>query len=237
MTPPSSYLGKTAYHGQVAENYDRDRVGEPIWQQEQAWVENWARAIPEGATVLDLPAGTGRFIGLLQARGARVHAVDISEDMLAALRARWQPQAGGLVVARGDAEALEYPDRFFDFVLCWRLFHLLPPGVAERVAAELARVCRGRIAVEVFGAEPGGAVVGSVRLAWRRLKALLPRRGPAKPWSHITNYPHREQALVRMFTRHGLRLAGIASVADYGGRPATVLLLERPRPDESSPPA
>ena len=231
MNRDASYIGKTAYHGEVAANYDRDRVNEPVWQREQAWVEMWSQRVPAGAVVLDVPAGTGRFVGILRARGARVHAVDISEDMLAELRARWAPDGSALVVARGDAEALAYAADTFEFAICWRLFHLVPPETAERVVRELARVCRGQIVLEVFGVERGGPIIAAVRAIKRRLRALVPRAGggDAKPWSHITNFPHRETDLRAMFARCGLRVAGEETLADYQGRPARVYLLERER--------
>lgn len=217
------YAGKTAYQGGIAASYDRDRIGEPVWQQEQAWMEAWARAIPAGARVLDLPAGTGRFIGILRARGARVHAVDISEDMLAELRRAW-PEAGDeLVVERADAEALPYAADTFDYVVCWRLMHLLPPGIDERILRELARVCRGRIVLEVFGVEP----VSALRAFWRRLRNRWRPAAPAGPWSHITSYARREQELQRLFARCGLQVRAAETLALYHGNAARIYTLAR----------
>jgi ubiquinone/menaquinone biosynthesis C-methylase UbiE len=229
MTPRSHYAGKTAYRGEIAANYDRDRVGEPIWQREQAWVESWARRLPAGAKVLDLPAGTGRFLEILWDRGARVHAIDISEDMLKALRARSVPKGASLVVTQGDAEALECADDSFDFVICWRLMHLLPSDAMERVVRELARVCRGEIVLEVLGVYVGGPWGAAARAVKRRLRALLGLRSRAggKPWSHITNYPHREADLIALFSRCGLHLESMESLMDYDGRPARIYLLRK----------
>lgn len=228
MTQPDTYTGKTAYQGSIAANYDRDRVGEPVWQCEQAWFEAWSAGVPAGARVLDLPAGTGRFVGLLRARGARVHAVDISEDMLAELRRNWPAEGENLVVERADAEALPYAPGTFDFVVCWRLFHLLPPAACERVLRELARVCRGQIVLEVFGVETDGPVVVFLRTLKTRLRAWLrPDPAPA-PWAHITNYPQREPVLLRMIDRCGLQVAGCETLTVYHGRPARIYLL-RPR--------
>ena len=62
MNRDASYIGKTAYHGEVAANYDRDRVNEPVWQREQAWVEMWSQRVPAGAVVLDVPGARGRYV-------------------------------------------------------------------------------------------------------------------------------------------------------------------------------
>lgn len=226
MNSQNIYTGKSAYQGPVASNYDRDRMGEPVWQREQDWFAGWARGVPAGAGVLDVPAGTGRFIGILLERGARVHAVDISEDMLAELRQRWSAEGRALVVERADAEALPYAAGQFDYVVCWRLFHLLPPAVSARVLGELARVCRGEIVLEVFGVEPGGRAAARWR-AWKaRVRAWLrPASAPEKPWSHITNYPQSEGVLREMFSRCGLELIAIETLADYEGRPAKIYRL------------
>lgn len=229
MNHSSPYVGKTAYHGEVAANYERDRVNEPVWMKEQTWMEAWAKGIPAGARVLDVPTGTGRFVEIFLARRAKVHAVDVSVDMLAELRRRYPPDGDRLVVERGDAEALSYPDGMFDFVVCWRLFHLLPAPIAERVLREMARVCRGQIVVEVFGVETGG-VRAALRRQWRRLvrKAGWSEAGSvAAPWAHITNYVQREKELLRLFSDCGLRVAGAETLAHYRGAPARVYFLDK----------
>lgn len=227
MMPKDTYTGKSAYHGCIAANYDRDRVGEPVWQREQDWFAGWVQGVPAGAQVLDVPAGTGRFIGMLRTRGARVHAVDISEDMLAELRQRWPGEGLELVVERADAEALPYAAGQFDFVVCWRLFHLLPPAASERVLRELARVCRGEILLEVFGVELGGRVTARLLAFKSRVQAWLrPDPAPATPWGHITNYPQCEPDLQVMFARCGLQVIGSETLADYHGRPARIYRLK-----------
>lgn len=229
MNPSSPYVGKTAYHGDVAANYERDRVNEPVWLQEQTWMESWAKSIPGGARVLDVPTGTGRFVGIFLSRGAKVHAVDVSADMLAELRRRYPPDGDRLVVECGDAEALSYPDGMFDFVVCWRLFHLLPASIAERVLREMARVCRGRIVVEVFGVETGSVRAALLR-RWRRLIGKIGRRDAvpaAQPWAHITNFVHRERELLPLFSRCGLRVAGAETLAHYRGAPARIYFLDK----------
>lgn len=223
------YAGKTAYHGEIASRYEEDRRGEPVWQREQDWFEGWARGVRAGARVLDVPAGTGRFIGMLRGRGARVHAVDISEDMLAELRRRWPGEGTELVVERADAEALPYAASQFDFVVCWRLFHLLPPAASERVLRELARVCRGEIVLEVFGVEAGGRIAARLRALKARVRTWLrPEPVPATPWGHITNYPQCEPVLLGMFARCGLQVIGSETLADYHGRPARIYRLRSP---------
>lgn len=228
MSGDQSYAGKSAYRGAVALNYERDRTAEPVWLREQAWMEQWSRAVPSGARILDLPTGTGRFVDIFLARRAIVHAVDVSEDMLNEVRRRYPAGTGDLRVERNDAEALPYPADTFDFVICWRLFHLLPPEVAERVVREFARVCRGRIVIEVFGVETQDGLGAWLRGVRRRLAARRKRADPgAEPWAHITNYTHRESSLLAMFARCGLRVASAETLDHYRGQPARVYQVER----------
>jgi SAM-dependent methyltransferase len=111
--------------------------------------------------VLDLGAGTGLLTDVLLAAGHEVVAVDVSEPMLAQLRARL-PQ---VATATGGAESIPLPDADVDAVVAGQAAHwfdLVP------AAAELRRVLR-----------PGG-VVGLVwntrdeRVPWvRALGELL----------------------------------------------------------------
>src|SRR5262245_23377795 len=87
------YAAKTAYRGEVAARYEEHRTVEAVWSQEQAFVQAWIGTLRPHDTVLDIPTGTGRFIDLLLAKDLRVHAWDISEDMLAQIRARIPSQA------------------------------------------------------------------------------------------------------------------------------------------------
>lgn len=231
MSSDRIYIGKTAYRGEVAANYDRDRVTEPIWKEEQRWMEAWARCVPRGARLLDLPAGTGRFIEIWRARGARVHAVDISADMLAALRRRWPDGDANLIIERADGEALPFASGSFDFVVCWRLFHLLPAEVAERVLRELARVCRGQIVLEVFNVSQEGRLRLLARAAKVKIRQWLGATSPRTvssetPWAHITSYPQTEHGMRALFGRCGVRLNRAETLTHYQGTPTRVYHLE-----------
>lgn len=231
MQPDSStpaYIGKTAYHGDVAVNYERDRVGEEIWGMEQAWVAEWIETLQEGAAVLDLPVGTGRFVPALLERGLRVHGADISDDMLRV--AAEKKREGVLVLEKQDVESLSYKDGAFDHVICWRLFHLLPPAAADRALRELARVCRTSLAVQFFGVENC-----PLWREWaRKVKGWLKLRlgggdartgGGDTPWAHIASYSYTERGLLRLFARAQLELIEMQELGVYKGEPVRVYVL------------
>jgi ubiquinone/menaquinone biosynthesis C-methylase UbiE len=231
--PSTDYPAKSAYRGETAACYDQDRVGEAIWQQEQGWVAHWAATLPAGATVLDLPAGTGRFLEILLGCGLRVQAVDISTDMLAEIRKRHPQLPAALTLATGDAEQLPVPDASVDFVLSWRFFHLLPLSVIDRVLAEFRRVCRRQIVVQVLPARVGGVVaclpswLRAIMRPVHRWVAGDSQASAATPWSHIASFTHVERDLLRAFARQRLTVVQRYELAHYQGHPVLVYVLAR----------
>lgn len=226
--PSSDYQAKSAYHGDIAARYDQDRKTEPLWELEQAFAAALIAQLPPGAVVMDIPAGTGRFVGLLLARGVTVQALDISADMLAELR-RQYPNEARLQVAVGDAERLEAADSSIDCIISWRFFHLLPLATIDRVLAEFRRVCRGRIVIQVLPARMGGLATrlpAVVKAVLRPVRRLL-RPAPKTPWSHIPSFIHAERDLRRLFARNRLKLVEAVTLANYQDLPVRVYTLER----------
>lgn len=230
----NDYAAKSAYHGEIAERYEDHRTVEPVWAVEQEFVRAWSAVIQPQQSILDIPTGTGRFVDFFLARGARVHAWDISEDMLAQIRQRF----GGTVPANldlkvGDAERLSLTDGAVDFVISWRLFHLLPAGVMGRVLAEFNRVCRGVIVVQVFAVRPAGyrespwrRLKEVLRPAWRALRSKLGTK-PRLPWGHITSYSHREEELLAAIQNAGLTITETRTLEQQPGLANRVYFLTR----------
>ncbi len=226
MTKPADYAGKTAYRGPIAEHYDRDRVGEAIWQVEQQFVTDWTATLSPGQGVLDVPAGTGRFTEAFLARGLQVHAMDISDDMLAPIRRRWPAATPGLTVQAADAERLPLADGAVDCVLSWRLFHLLPAPVYRRVLQEFHRVARREVVLQVFAVRPAGqprpfapGLRRKLGPTWRRLRAAL-GGPPVQPWSHIASFSHGDDEIRQAIAAAGLV---VARVHDFGADAAGLL--------------
>ncbi|HEU4424312.1 MAG TPA: class I SAM-dependent methyltransferase, partial [Pilimelia sp.] len=110
-----------------------------------------------GTRVLDLGCGAGRHAFECYRRGARVVAVDLSEQdigevnaMFAAMAQAGEVAAGGAAVAlRGDARRLPFADGAFDVVIISEVLEHVHDD--ERVIAELTRVLGtdGTVAVTV----------------------------------------------------------------------------------------
>lgn len=105
-------------------------------------------AVPVGAAVLDVAAGTGVLANELSRRGAaEIVALDLSHRMLSAGRER---MAARIVPVSGDARSLPFPDATFDAVTIGFGLRNLPDP--EAGIAEFARVTRpgGRLVVLEF---------------------------------------------------------------------------------------
>ncbi|HEY3045972.1 MAG TPA: class I SAM-dependent methyltransferase [Polaromonas sp.] len=102
-------------------------------------------SIAPGTRMLDVGCGAGQIAIPAARAGVHVTGVDIAVNLVEQARARAQAEGLDVRFDEGDAEMLAFADGSFDLVvsLIGAMFAPRP----ERVAAELARVCRsgGRI--------------------------------------------------------------------------------------------
>lgn len=102
-----------------------------------------------GERVLDVACGAGAVASQAARCGAEVTAIDIAPDMIA--RARRRPERIEWHV--GDCQSLPFADESFDVVVS--SFGVIFAPDPRRAAAELTRVCRGRLAVTAWVADTG----------------------------------------------------------------------------------
>jgi len=147
--------GGAGHFDQIAHEYDAqipEQVRDRLLHRKTALIRQQLAelGIPAGARGLDIGCGQGRYLGELARAGYRMHGVDYSIGQLreaaANLRATGAP---AVPLLQGDAQALPFPDGWFDFAYSINAFHHLPSPEAQlRAAAEVVRVLR-----------PGGAFV------------------------------------------------------------------------------
>lgn len=102
-------------------------------------VADWSRALPRGASVLDLGCGTGIPISqTLIERGFKVYGVDASPTIVAAFRARFPD----VPVECAPVEHSDFFARNFDAVVAWGLFFLLEVEIQRLLITKIARVLR-----------------------------------------------------------------------------------------------
>jgi SAM-dependent methyltransferase len=103
--------------------------------------------IPPGARVLDVACGTGNTAIPVARGGAEVIGVDIATNLLAQAEERAKSEGLRAHFQEGDAEHLPFGDGEFDVVLT--MYGAMFAPRPDRVAGELARVCKpgGKIAM------------------------------------------------------------------------------------------
>ena len=116
------------------------------------------RSVPAGASVLDLPCGTGRLTRLLVEHGYIVTGADSSAEMLALAEKNFREfqtssarPVPDVSFERHDVMSTGFADDQFHAVVCNRLFHHFSEPANRRAALkELRRICRGKITVSFF---------------------------------------------------------------------------------------
>ena len=124
---------------------DFGKIAEYSIQEAEAFVE--LLHLSPGMEVLDVACGTGNLAIPAARKGARVTGVDIASNLLAQARTRAAEAGLDIVFEEGDAEKLPFADEQFDVVMS--MFGAMFAPNPERIASELARVCRhgGKVAM------------------------------------------------------------------------------------------
>jgi SAM-dependent methyltransferase len=107
---------------------------------------------------LDLGAGAGFMTIALVDRAASVHAVDISPEMLTALRANVPPTGAVLTTAAADMARLELASASFDLIVSSYAMHYLTDADKTKLVGDM----RGWLV-------PGGRVVIADMMVGRKL--------------------------------------------------------------------
>jgi SAM-dependent methyltransferase len=117
--------------------------------------------------VLDVACGTGNLAIPAARKGAMVTGADIATNLLEQARTRAAAEGLRIAFQEGDAEQLPFPDAHFDVVMT--MFGAMFAPDPDRVASELARVCRrgGKIAMANW--TPNGFTGKMFRLTSRYL--------------------------------------------------------------------
>lgn len=249
MTHPA-YRARDGYRGDIAESYLRCRTGQRKWGIEQEVFAKLIEELPPASSILDVPVGTGRFLDDYRRGGHAAVGLDISPDMLSQIRRRSDDR---LALVLGDAEHLPFGDASIDNVLSARFLNLVPPSVLHRAVAQMGRVARRRLLLEVRVA--ADETLG--RRLWGGLReflahpisatARLSRTLRASTGDSASGYfIHAEREVRRAFAAAGLGIARVVYLAEGSAHtrrflrftPLRVYVLEKqshPRPCASGP--
>lgn len=175
--------GAGKYHGAVATGYDAKRVNDPKWTVEQAIIEGWLDQMPEGATVLDAPMGTGRFIDAYARRKFTVYGLDRSADMLKEAQKKLPAgSAANFNFRVGDVRDTRLPDKSVDATLNIRITRWLSPEECQQMIREMQRVSRSAI---IWTARVSGKNARTRELFWQALDGWRVTRDVA---GYVTDY-------------------------------------------------
>jgi ubiquinone/menaquinone biosynthesis C-methylase UbiE len=166
-----------------------------------------------GITILDLCAGTGEIALRCARRGATVHAIDVTADMIGRARAKTRASvelAPRLRFELADARALPFADGAVDVAVLSFALHDMPRPVALEVLREARRVARQQLVVLDYElprlALPRvllGAAIASFETPYFRRFA----REGAAPLLASAGLPHAERhRLGPVFALHLVRL-------------------------------
>jgi SAM-dependent methyltransferase len=146
---------------------------------EQERIADLFRWLPSGGRVLDIGTRDGYLALRLAERFDEVVALDLERPAILGDR---------IVCVQGDVCALEFPDAYFDAVLCAEVLEHIPPALLPKACAEIARVTRG---VAVIGVP--------FRQDLRRGRSLCAACGARNPpWGHVNAFD--EASLRELFT-------------------------------------
>jgi ubiquinone/menaquinone biosynthesis C-methylase UbiE len=160
------------YSGAMAAGYERKRMKQQRWHEENALVAAMLSS-QKLNSVLDVPVGTGRFLRLYRKLNLACVGIDSSPAMLALARRKRQP--GQLLI--GDARQLLLEDKAVDATVCVRFLDLIEEHAMRQVVAELCRVTRTCIILTI---RLGGKYVLKVNTAThdaKKFTALLTKCG------------------------------------------------------------
>ncbi len=203
---------------EVARDYERRRFrglrGSTLDRRERAaLVRALARAPGSGGVVLDVPCGTGRFLGTLAGAGFRPVGADTSRAMIE----RSPRDLDGLGLVRADAGCLPVRTASVAGAVCVRLMHHLSHPERVAVLRELARVARRFAVVNYYHRH---SFKNLLRTAGARL-----RGSPSRARNRLTRGEIETEVGLA-----GLRVVEIFPVTRFWSE--RLMVLAEPRPTE-----
>ena len=138
------YFRKTHYQSDgVSRSYDGIRFGGKNLAYSEATNGSLSRVLSrlEGIrNVLDMPCGTGRFVGLVRKKNLSYVGADVSIEMISVLAEKHGGPSKGTSLVQCDVAYLPFKDNSFDCILCFKFISLIPKEVRLAILPELARV-------------------------------------------------------------------------------------------------
>jgi 2-polyprenyl-3-methyl-5-hydroxy-6-metoxy-1,4-benzoquinol methylase len=135
----------------VAVGYDAARFssipGRVFNTWEQRVIAKCFASVPKGATVVDMPCGTGRLAEPLLTLGFRVHGMDISAEMLAVAKQRLKRFGDRFTSEVADAQKIQQNRVEYDGALCARVLMHFPLEQQIEFLTGVGRLSKGVVVI------------------------------------------------------------------------------------------
>jgi 2-polyprenyl-3-methyl-5-hydroxy-6-metoxy-1,4-benzoquinol methylase len=143
--------------------------------------------------VLDAPCGVGRATILLASMGFDATGLDLGEAAVEVARRELEASKQPGKIELGDLMHLSYDDRFFDAILCFRVYHHFPSEeIRNKAISELCRVAKDHVLISYFSPYSFTSVKRLLRSRLRQKKSI----------QHATSL----ESLTSKFEGHGFSL-------------------------------
>jgi ubiquinone/menaquinone biosynthesis C-methylase UbiE len=153
--------------------------------REQERIKNLIEIMPRGfSTLLDIGARNGYISSLLTSYFKTVTALDLKKPEL---------DQEGIICVKGDVTNLEFPDNWFDVILCCEVLEHIAPKLLSEACKELIRVSKHLIVIGV----PYKQDIRLGRTTCLSCKRINP------PWGHLNSFD--EKKLRKLFKPLTLR--------------------------------
>lgn len=191
MKNSTAYRARTNYDQRKATSYQQRKSHKHA--VEMKLVDRAFRLIPKTHSVLDIPCGGGRIFLSLAKQGYTVAAADLSDAMLQYARENARKAGIDCPVEKKDIEQLDYPEKNFDTIVCFRLFQHFPNElIRQRAVSEMCRVARQYVVMSYFSP-----------YSWTQSRLLLLEKIAGK---ELMKFPTSLKEVEGYFANNGYRL-------------------------------
>lgn len=209
------------YTDNTARHYDRDRTDDRKWHNEQAAMNALLSLIPEGASLIDIPVGTGRFFDLYKKYSLRVTGMDISADMREQARQKALTHDFSVTLKHGDIRNIDAENHSVDVALCIRFLNWVKSEDLVPILGELKRISKKYVLVGLRHDAPASELSLS-----RRVMQILARLRRRSGLHKIT--VHKKDAIEDAFKTCGLHeISRICVENKYDGSDYYFYLMEK----------
>lgn len=194
----------TVYFGETAKGYEALRTGDAIWAAEQRVIAPVLRQLlHNGVRVLDVAAGTGRWLDVYKDSGAVATLLDVSPDMLAIARRHARDKELDVNIVTGNVVEMRSLPRN-DVMVATRFFNWIPLAEIETVLAlaKAACICTFGFTVRYLDEDATPAMRRETFDHWNRRNAGVLNGSNPKGFYYLQSMCALEKTLSRL----GMRL-------------------------------